>query len=156
MRYLFAILGLTALDQALKAWAREALAQGAYVELIPNFIHLTYQENRGISFSLLADLPDSLRAPLLAGVSLAVILGLGVYCWKQRHSLPALEAWGYSLILAGALGNLIDRAWRQSVTDYMFFHWYDQGFFVNNLADDLISIGFVLVLWAGFRSKEAA
>ena len=155
MRYLFAIVGLTALDQVIKVWARAALAEGAYLELIPNFIHLTHQENRGISFSFLANLPDVWRAPLLAGVSALVILGLGVYCYRHRHSLPTSEAWGYSLILAGAMGNLIDRAWRHSVTDYMYFHWYDTGFFVNNLADDLISVGFVLILWSGLRGKSA-
>ena len=156
-RYIALILGLTAIDQLIKFWVRSSLTPEDQVELIPNLIHLTYQENRGISFSFLSSLPDMLRIPLLAGVSFIVIVGLGYYLYKDFDRLSKLDRWGFSLILSGALGNLIDRGFRHSVTDYMFFHFYDTGFFVNNFADDLISIGFVLVLWNGLLgSKDEA
>ena len=45
------------------------------------------------------------------------------------------------MIIAGALGNLIDRAIYGSVTDFLHFRWYDLSFFVNNLADCFISVG---------------
>ncbi len=153
-RYIFLIFGITALDQFIKFWVRSTLSPTDYIELIPNLIHLTYQENRGVSFSFLSNLPDALRVPLLTGVSLLVILGLGYYLLKDFARLSQLDRWGFSLILSGALGNLIDRGFRHSVTDYMFFHFYETGFFVNNLADDLISIGFVLVLWRGLLGSK--
>lgn len=83
-----------------------------------------------------------------------VIIGLSIYVYRTWNRLNTGERWGFTLILSGAIGNLIDRAFRQQVTDYMFFHFYDTPFFVNNLADDLISIGFVLLVWQSFRKKE--
>jgi len=154
IRYLFLIFGLTALDQAIKVWVRANLRPTDFVELIPNLIHLTYQENRGISFSIFSDLPDGLRAPLLAGISLVVIIAMSWYLIKEFVNMGTLDRWGYSLILSGALGNLIDRAFRHSVTDYMYFHFFDHGFFVNNLADDLISIGFVLLVIHGLLGNK--
>lgn len=151
---MIAIVLLVGIDQVLKILVRSYLSADSYVELIPNFIHLTYQENQGISFSLLSELPDFIRIPLLTGVSALVILALSVFVYRQRNRLNRWEKWGFTLILAGALGNLIDRAFRQQVTDYMFFHFYQTSFFVNNLADDLISIGFVLMIWQSFVKKE--
>lgn len=154
MLYIVVIGILVAIDQGIKLWVRTYLTPDSFIEIIPHLIHLTYQENQGISFSLLSNLPDALRVPLLTGVSLLVILGLIVYIVYNRHQLNRGEKWGFSLILAGAIGNLIDRAFRQQVTDYMYFHFYDTSFFVNNFADDLISIGFVLMIWQSFKSKD--
>ncbi len=152
--YIIATFFLVALDQIIKTIVRATLTPLSYIEVIPNFIHLTYQENKGISFSLLANIPAIVRVPLLAGISTVVIIGLCYFILKNRDQLNRIEMWGFTLILSGAIGNLIDRAFRQQVTDYMYFHFYDYSFFVNNLADDLISIGFVLVLWQSFRKKE--
>lgn len=152
--YIFITVLFVCLDQLIKVLVRANLTSYSYIEIIPNFIHLTYQENRGISFSLLSDLPDSIRAPLLAGVSLIVIIGLIIYLFKTWLQINSAERWGFSLILSGAIGNLIDRAFRHQVTDYMHFHFYETSFFVNNLADDLISIGFVLIAWQSIRRKE--
>ncbi len=141
-------------DQVIKVIIRNNLTPDAYIEVVPNLIHLTYQENQGISFSMLADLPLYIRVPLLSGVSLLVIIGLFIYIFKKWNHLNQGEKWGFILILSGAIGNLIDRALRGQVTDYMFFHFYDTSFFVNNFADDLISIGFVLIIWQSFRKTE--
>ena len=151
--YPVVILFLVGLDQWIKYWVRANLTPSSYIEIIPNFIHLTYQENRGVSFSFLSDLPDWIRAPLLAAVSAVVIVFLALYVYKRWLQLNRVEKWGFALILAGALGNLCDRVFRKQVTDYMHFHFYETGFFVNNLADDLISVGFLLVLTAGFLPK---
>ena len=154
MVYLALIALLTLIDQLIKVWVRAEIPAGNRYELIPHFIDLTYQENRGISFSLLAELPEAFRQPALAGISALVILGLSLYLWRKWAQVPRLEKTGFSLILAGALGNLIDRAFRGSVTDYMYFRAWDTGFFVNNFADDLISIGFVLVIWQSFKKPH--
>jgi len=145
---------LVGLDQLIKIWVRSYFQSGGTVELIPHLIDLTHQENEGISFSLLSDLPDLIRIPLLAGVSLIVVLILCIYLYRNWANLVSGEKWGFSLIISGAVGNLIDRVLRQSVTDYMYFHFYDTGFFVNNLADDLITLGFVVMLYQAFVSKK--
>ena len=154
MGYLLLTFALVGLDQLIKIWVRASLSADDLVEVIPNLIHLTYQENRGISFSLFSQMPESLRQPSLAGISALVIMGLSGYLVRQWSQLDPLEKLGFHLILAGALGNLIDRTFRGSVTDYMYFHFYQTSFFVNNLADDLISIGFVVVLLHSFRNRH--
>ena len=153
--YVLLICFLVGLDQVIKILVRQFLTSSSYIEIIPNFIHLTYQENRGISFSMLSNLPSAIRVPLLSGISLIVIIGIMIYLYRKWESIPRIERWGYSLILSGALGNLIDRLFRSQVTDYMYFHFYEKGFFVNNLADDLISIGFVLLVWQSFFKKDS-
>ncbi len=153
--HIIAIAALVAFDQIIKYCARRFLSFDSYIEVIPNFIHLTYRENKGISFSMLADLPSEIRAPLLTGFSAVVIAAIVVYVFTVRSKLNSTEKWGFSLVLAGAFSNLLDRAIRQSVTDYMYFHFYDYGFFVNNFADDIISVGFVLLLLGTFSKKSA-
>ncbi len=143
------------IDQAIKYWVRAYLSSNSSIELIPNLIHLTHQENQGISFSLLSDLPDLVRIPLLAGISFIVVVILCVYVFRNWSGLRQAEKWGFSLIISGAIGNMIDRAFRQSVTDYMYFHFYDTGFFVNNLADDLISFGFIIMLYQAFVGRNS-
>jgi len=152
--YLVVILFLIGLDQGIKAIVRSNLSAASNIELIPNLVHLTYQENKGISFSLLADISDKYRVPLLAGISTVVVIGLLIYIVRQWRELVGGEKWGFSLIVSGALGNLLDRAIREQVTDYMHFHFYETSFFVNNLADDLISFGFVLLLFYSFRKRK--
>ena len=153
--YLFVIVVLVGLDQGIKFLVRTNLTTTSNIELIPNLIHLTYQENKGISFSMFADLSDSYRVPFLAGISAIVVIGLIIYVIRRWSELLTGEKWGFSLILSGAMGNLFDRAIRKQVTDYMHFHFYETSFFVNNLADDLISIGFVLLLLYSFRKGKA-
>lgn len=148
--YSIVIVIFFALDQLIKVLVRIHLTSNSFVEIVPNFIHLTYQENRGISFSMFSNLPENMRAPILAGLSGVIIIGLLIYIYKNWPTISTLERWGFALIISGALGNFWDRAVRQQVTDYMYFHFYDTGFFVNNLADDLISIGFVFLVYKSF------
>ena len=152
--YLTFIAVFIGLDQLLKFTARLYLQSGSYIELITNLIDLTLQENQGISFSLLSDLPSLVRVPLLAGISLIVVVGLCIYVFRNWTALVTGEKLGFSLIISGAVGNLIDRVVRQQVTDYMYFHFYDTGFFVNNLADDLITIGFLIMVYQAFVIKK--
>ncbi len=152
--FIFIVLSLVGLDQWIKHLVRSHLTSGSDIQIIPNLIHLTYQENKGISFSFLADLPEGIRVPLLAGISAVVVIGLLIYVFYSWSKLATLEKWGLTLIISGAIGNLLDRAFRAQVTDYMHFHFYNTSFFVNNLADDLISIGFLIMLYQSFVKKE--
>lgn len=153
--FIILTLCLAALDQVIKVIVRMTLTSSDNIPIIPNFIHLTYQENRGISFGMLSDLPDAYRVPLLSGGSFLVIMGLLIYLYRQWENVNQGERWGFALVLSGAIGNLIDRVFRQQVTDYMHFLFYDYSFFVNNFADDLISIGFVFLVYFGIFKKNS-
>ena len=137
---------LLGLDQAAKIWVRAHVPAGAEgTNLVPGVFDLTYAPNRGVAFSTFAELPASVRLPLLLVIPALVTLGLGTYAvrtWKQQ---PAAIRAAFVLILSGAVGNLIDRALFGEVTDFVRFRAGDKVLFVNNFADDYISVGAVLL-----------
>ena len=134
---------LLAVDQLVKIWVRVEIPMFQSTGLIPNLIDLTHVENRGVSFSFLADLNDSMRVPILVGISLVAIGLIGAFWWSNRTRFNFFANLAFVLILPGAIGNLIDRAIYGTVTDYFHFRFYSTSFFVNNLADIYISLGVV-------------
>lgn len=138
---LLLMLALLGADQALKVWVRSGLPLGHARPLVPHLIDLTHVRNPGVSFSLLGNLPDGMRVPLLVGVSLVAVGLLTAYWLRNRAGLHPASDWAFPLILPGALGNLTDRVLFGAVTDYLHFRFYSTSFFVNNLADILISLG---------------
>jgi signal peptidase II len=111
-------------------------------------------QNRGVSFSLLADISDSFRVPLLVGVSLLAVVAMLYYQTRYWSELDFFTRSGLVLVLPGATGNLIDRAVYGYVTDFLHFHWYETSFFVNNLADCFISFGVIFFIIPLLFSKN--
>ena len=136
-------------DQAVKLEVRRNVPLGQRTVLIPNLLELTHTKNDGVSFGLLADLPGW----LLVGVSLAAIVMLAFFWVTRREKLNGMSHLAFLLILPGAIGNLIDRALLGAVTDYLHFRFYSTSFFVNNLADILISAGVVAFLIGAVRGE---
>jgi len=145
------------LDQGSKIWVRLAEPQGFHI-IIPNFIDLVHVENRGVSFSMLGDLNDGIRRPLLSLISLAAMILIGVYWRVHRQGMNTWTHLAFMLILSGAAGNLIDRALFGTVTDFLHFRFYSTSFFVNNIADILISggvVAYVIGAWKQHRADMA-
>ena len=114
------------------------------VPLAP-FLNLTHQRNPGAAFSFLADAGGWQRwfFTVLAAVVSAVI---GVWLWRARHMAPLPLAAGLSLVLGGAVGNLVDRLRHGYVTDFIqvwFGNWPFPSF---NIADAAISVGAALLI----------
>lgn len=139
------------LDQGAKTLVRVYVPLHQTRNLIPNLIDLTHVENKGVSFSFLGGIPDNIRLPLLIGISLLALGLLGYYWWRQRKVLNALSHFAFQLILGGAIGNLVDRLLFGAVTDFIHFRYYSTSFFVNNIADMLISAGVVAYLLGMIR-----
>ncbi|WP_237173893.1 signal peptidase II [Paracandidimonas lactea] len=143
-----AVLGL---DVASKAAISMLMPYGKSIPLT-GFFNLTHVWNTGAAFSVLADAGGWQRYPLIAlafGISIWLILEL-------RKPLPSLEAWAYSAILGGALGNAVDRLLRGHVVDYLDFQvasWHWPAF---NIADIGIVSGAALLLWASLRQTGDA
>ncbi|NNG58792.1 signal peptidase II [Sphingomonas paucimobilis] len=130
-----------ALDLATKAWARAALEPyGPAGDFLP-FVSLRLTFNEGVSFSLLASDGEVGRA-LLIGLTAILTLGLVVWAYRSQGWQRAALA----VAAAGAVGNLIDRAARWSVTDFLGLHFGSWHPFVFNLADVWISLGVGLLL----------
>ncbi len=125
------------IDQGTKFLAVQYLVDKTKpIWFIEGWLGLKYSPNTGAAFSMLSGHTVYL--------SLFTILAVAMIAW-MAWSTPRHQAWlrwGYSLILGGALGNLIDRCFRGDaflnghVVDFMQFPW-----FINNIADDFISIG---------------
>ena len=130
-----------ALDLATKAWARASLEPyGAPIDFLP-FVSLRLSFNTGVSFSMF-DAGGQTGRVLLIGLTALLTLALAVWAYRSQGWQRA----ALSVIVAGALSNLIDRTARGSVTDFLGLHFGDWYAFVFNLADVWISLGFVILL----------
>lgn len=137
-------------DLATKAWATEEF-RGTPRTLVPSVLEFRYAENRAIAFSMLRDIPEKTRKPLifaLGGIAVALFSAYGLILGR-RGLLAALPV---ALILAGAFGNIIDRFQKGYVVDFVHVHWRDVWSFpIFNLADALISVGMALLIWGAVR-----
>lgn len=145
MLYYLISICLIVIDQLVKGWVRGSIPLGESVPFIPYVMDLTYTQNTGAAFSSFSELTW-----LLTLVSLAASVAVAVLLWKDIFP----GKWGrlsLSLILAGAVGNLIDRALLGFVTD--MFQTTFINFAVFNVADICVVAGgflmaaYVLLLW---------
>lgn len=123
-------------DQWSKGWVRSHFLLGESQAVFPPYIHLTYIENSGAAFGMLSG-----NIILLTTFTL-LFLGFFVwYLWRKTHR-PMVLKLGFSLVVAGALGNLWDRITKGSVTDMIDFRVWP----IFNIADIAVSVGFVLLV----------
>ena len=134
------------LDLVSKIWVRANIQLYETSGLLKNFLDLTHVQNRGVSFSFLADYPDYIRIPLLVGVSLLATAAMLYYQTRYWFELDFFTRAGLTFVIPGAAGNLIDRIVYGYVTDFFHFRWYETSFFVNNFADCFISVGVVFFI----------
>lgn len=128
------VLMLTA-DQLIKVAVETWLPLQQDVPLLP-FLALYRTYNLGVAFSLLADMDGW----FIVGMRL-VIVGFVLWLWKRTPPAHWLAHLGFALVIAGALGNIIDRFVYGHVVDYILFHTASWSFAVFNLADACITVG---------------
>lgn len=145
-RFLIAVAaGVVLLDQATKEIVRAAFSLGESIPVIPGFFNLTYVRNPGAAFGFLASGNPALMIPFFVVISLVVTAAI-VYYYRQADPARRLHRWGLSLILGGAIGNLIDRVRFLSVVDFLDFYAGSYHWPAFNAADSAITIGVGLVL----------
>jgi signal peptidase II len=130
------------LDQATKLYIARTLPLHAMIRVIENFFTITYLRNRGAAFGMLATSPW--RLPFFLLVSTVAVVVIFMIIRKLRDD-QKLSAFSLSLILAGAVGNLIDRVSYGEVIDFIFVHWYDHYWPAFNVADSAICVGVFLL-----------
>ena len=133
MPYAMLALALIALDQLVKYLVLQYIPLGGHVPFIPHIVELTYVQNTGAAFSMFAE-----HTWILTGISLVMSVVLAAAIWKNyfRHPLGKLTL---TLLFAGAVGNLIDRAFRHFVVD--MFNVLFMNFAVFNVADICVVVG---------------
>ena len=132
------------LDQITKVWVHRAMSLYQSVEVIRNFVHLTYLRNTGAAFGFLAGDPSALRTVFFILVS-AIAVGCIIYLLKTLRPQQKTLTLSLSLVLGGAIGNLIDRLRMGEVIDFIDLHWYDIHWPAFNVADSAITIGVILL-----------
>ncbi|WP_024546487.1 signal peptidase II [Picosynechococcus sp. NKBG15041c] len=146
--WLVALLGLV-LDQLTKTIVLQTLpAVGDTFPLWPSVFHFTYVRNTGAAFSIFTDGVYWLR-----WLSLAVSIGLMALAWFGDRQTVS-EQWGYGFILAGAMGNGIDRFLFGYVVDFLDFRLIN--FPVFNIADVCINLGIACLFLNIFLSYRSA
>jgi len=138
---------LIAADQLSKGWILYGLKlpEIGSVALLP-FLNFTMVWNYGISMGL--PIGESLGKWGIIALTVAVSLWLLHWLKKSERKFEALSL---SLIIGGAIGNIIDRFLHGAVVDFVHLHAGGYSFYVFNLADSSISIGVVLLLIDGLR-----
>lgn len=139
------------LDQATKYFIKTHFLPYERVTVIPGFFNITYVTNTGTAFGFFSFLGP--RTLLWIAV-IALVVMVAVYV---RHSLKSAEvAYGLSLIVGGALGNMFDRLRFGYVVDFLDVHYKDKFVWPTfNFADVVICIGVALMLFGLLKSSES-
>lgn len=142
-----------ALDQLTKLYIVRHFRLFEQIDLIPHWLAITYTLNSGAAFSLFTNLPPAIRGLMLDGLAGAAVLVLGVLL--ARGARPPIVSVAFALIMGGAAGNLLDRAVRGRVVDFIYVHYYAWSYPVFNIADSAITIGVAIILIHSVFSHDA-
>ena len=148
-RFAILLIALVIVGDQFTKWLimTEVMQPPRVIPILP-FLNIVMAWNTGVSFSMLADSGPM----LLAGLAILVSLGLLFMLTREPYRLPA---YGYSLVIGGALGNVIDRFRYGAVFDFIDFYVGDWHFPAFNMADSAITIGVALLLFDGlFQGRD--
>lgn len=137
MYFYLPLLAFLVLDQLVKYLVRTQMTMGQSIPIIPGIFHLTYIENPGAAFGILAN------QRLLFLLLTAIITGIMFYLYLHLKNKNSLAAFSLGLVISGALGNFIDRFFRGTVTDLFDFQIWP----IFNVADICICVGLALLCY---------
>lgn len=147
-------LGLAALvivlDQVSKLWITAHFVLGESLRVLPVF-DLVRAHNTGAAFSFLHD-AGGIQRWLFSGIAVAASVWISMLL--RKHAAETMFALALSLILGGALGNLIDRIAYGHVVDFLAFHWDEHYFPAFNVADSAITLGAALLIFDGLHTAR--
>ncbi len=133
------VLGILALDQYTKYLAATKLINYHTIPLIKNVFHLTFVENRGAAFGILQG-----QKWLLIVVTSTIIIAMVYYIIKSKPNSRLLLA-SFSMVIGGAIGNLIDRVRLGYVIDFLDVYIYSYNYPVFNIADSFVVVGTIFL-----------
>jgi signal peptidase II len=139
------IASVVGLDQLTKEIVRRTIPLGEHRPVIDGLLDIVHVQNTGAAFGLLnaADFPY--KPLVMIGIAAIALVAIAAYA-TQLGFQERLARFGLSLILGGAFGNLIDRAFAGHVVDFVDIYWGSSHFWAFNVADAAITSGAALVL----------
>jgi signal peptidase II len=144
---------LIIIDQLSKIYVASHMMLYESIPVVPNWFDITYTQNPGAAFSLFVNLPPVVRLLMLCALSaIAIVVLLVLLAQTEKITLMSFAL---ALILAGAAGNLIDRALRGGrVIDFIRVHYYGASYPIFNVADSAISVGVALIILSSLFGKR--
>lgn len=140
-------------DQVTKMYVGSAMYLNESVEVVKGLFNITYVRNPGAAFGFLSNLSPVLRTGFFVTVSVAAIVFIIVIIRKIKDRAFS-SIFSLSLILSGAIGNLIDRVRYGEVIDFLDFHLGPHHWPAFNIADSAISIGAVILILELVKRKD--
>lgn len=138
-------------DQLSKIWVLQNFSLGESIQLLPVF-NFTYARNYGAAFSFLGDAGGWQRW-LFTAIAIVVTCVLSVWLSRLQRTQLKLSL-ALVLIIAGAIGNLIDRSLYGYVVDFLHVYYQEWHYPIFNIADCAITIGAGLLIWDSFSSDD--
>lgn len=136
--YVVIFIATIVLDRISKQLVLKYISKGEIVKCIPGVFHLTYLENKGAAFGMLANN----RWVFMVFSVVAIALMIWYIIKDNPQSMWVKTSLG--LLLGGGIGNMIDRVFRGSVTDFIDFEFVR--FYVFNIADACVTVGCAILI----------
>lgn len=130
---------IVGLDQITKHLISQTISPGESIIILKDSFYITLVHNTGIAFGLFKN--QTIIFVIISIITIVLIL-YNIFHRKKYRKVHKLELFAFSLILAGALGNLIDRVRFGYVIDFLDFRIWP----VFNIADSAITVGIILIL----------
>jgi len=148
--WLLISLVLIVLDQLTKLWIVGAFQYGESLPLT-SFFNLVHARNSGAAFSFLAGAGGWQR---FFFIGIAFVASFLIVHLLRKHAQERGFCFALSLILGGALGNLIDRVRFGYVIDFLDFYYAGYHFPAFNVADSAITVGAALLIWDSLKTAK--
>jgi signal peptidase II len=143
-REVFLILAVVALDQITKYAIEARLSLGQSIELIKGFFSLTYARNTGAAWSILTG-----QMTFFYIISTIALIVMTYFLWKTDKK-ETLQRFALALLIAGTIGNFIDRLMFQYVRDFLDFIILGYDFPIFNVADISLNVAIGLLILEAF------
>ena len=132
------------IDQLTKGAVQTNFQLGESVKVIDGFFNLTYVQNTGAAFGMGSGSEEWFRVLMFLVLPVFVCFFLFYMIIKEIKGTLWMSV-AYSFILAGAIGNLIDRFYLKFVVDMLHFYWKSYHFYVFNWADVCVNVGAIMI-----------
>jgi signal peptidase II len=137
------LLAIVIIDQWTKFYIASNFELYQSVEIIKGFFNITYIRNSGVAFGMFSNLKGSFIPIIFIVIYIIAITSIIIL---YRDTDIGYSHTALSLILSGAIGNLIDRVFRGEVVDFLDFHWQNYHWPAFNVADSCITVGVGLLM----------
>src|SRR5213593_1515261 len=157
MRYRFYLLSLLVfvLDHWTKWIVRTQMDLDDRIEVIPDYLRISYVKNSGVAFGLFDANPSAWKPYLLAAMAVIAVIFILIYSSRMPIDRTLLQA-ALAVTLGGILGNFTDRLFHKYVVDFIELHLQDTFHWPTfNIADSAITIGIAMLLLDTIRNPES-